>query len=496
MDRDLHPPLGSANAIPPQPLRPAPQPRATGRPRPSPLQAPTAASEYMRMMHASGPGPLTPPPVPPVPRLSGPVALRAPSTGGSVFLFQEPDEDPSLLASMTNAPSIYSNNNPYKLSNVPNQSSESQRYESRTMRPVPESMQQQSTGYAISQPLGEVRPRVPGMNFDSRYDNRNCEDEANEADDDDDGEDDEEDDHEDRDLQRHDNPTMRDVYTTPRSNRSDGGTYRQFDMIPKDVPMGVRYALSSNGQVFIQEKSSLTPLGVNNNTDRDPPILDSTCNVANEMNNLHQHAENNGRGDSYDLHNSSAHRTIMESIYGPQAMIAKLHIHNSENWPIDSRSRSSDESPQSIEMTPYSQKSSNFDKEEQHSRQESRDILTKVQQRVSQYIESLPDLADAYDTASTESSSVGVPGTGQDDQEAMYRRLDQLHHDYHQDVSSIDRRATQMTSESPPPPPPAPPDVPRDLVGQSSAPTTGERIFSALRSVTSQSYIDASEFYK
>ncbi|XP_043289870.1 uncharacterized protein [Venturia canescens] len=484
VDRDLHPPLGSANAIPPQPLRPAPQPRATGRPRPSPLQAPTAASEYMRMMHESGPGPLTPPPVPPVPRLPGPVALRAPPTGGSVFLFQQPDEDPS----------IYGNNNPYKLSNVSSQSSESLRFDSRTPRSVvPESIQ--SSGHAMSKSLGKSRSRLPGMNFDSRYENRNCEDEANEADDDDDGEDDGEGDHERREAQRRDNPTARDVYGSARSNRSEIGSYRQFDVAPKDVPVGVRYALSSNGQVFVQEKSSLKPLGVNNNADRDSPPLDSSCDAVNEINNLHQHATKNGRVDGIDLHNSSAHRTIMESIYGPQAMLAKLHLQNSDNWPIDSRSRSSDESPQSIEMTPYLQKSSSFDKDEQHPRSESRDILAKVQQRVSQYIESLPDLADVYDTASTESSSVGVPSSRQDEQETIYRRLDDLHHDYHKDVTSIDRGTNQLTSDSPPPPPPAPPDVARDLIGHNSAPTTGERIFSALRSVTSQSYIDASEFY-
>lgn len=46
-----------------------------------------------------------------------------------------------------------------------------------------------------------------------------------------------------------------------------------------------------------------------------------------------------------------------------------------------------------------------------------------------------------------------------------------------------------------PPPPPAPPDPPKDKTPKNGL-TTGERIFSALRSVTSQSYIDASEFYK
>lgn len=71
MDRDLHPPLGStASTIPPQPLRPAPQPRPIARPRPSPLQPPSSV-EYLRMQEAD-PGPLTPPPsLQRVPRASG-----------------------------------------------------------------------------------------------------------------------------------------------------------------------------------------------------------------------------------------------------------------------------------------------------------------------------------------------------------------------------------------------------------------------------------------
>ena len=55
------------------------------------------------------------------------------------------------------------------------------------------------------------------------------------------------------------------------------------------------------------------------------------------------------------------------------------------------------------------------------------------------------------------------------------------------------------------PPPPAPPDPgpKRDEVDDDdedrlneSEPTTGEKIFKALRAVTSHSYIDANEFYK
>ncbi|XP_076375769.1 uncharacterized protein LOC143258981 isoform X2 [Megalopta genalis] len=93
VDRDLHPPLSTAGStIPPQPLRPAPQPRPTARPRLSPLQT-SSAIEYLRMQE-SGPGPLTPPP--PMQRPSAP--SRPP--GPSVFLFQTPS-NPSYKASET-----------------------------------------------------------------------------------------------------------------------------------------------------------------------------------------------------------------------------------------------------------------------------------------------------------------------------------------------------------------------------------------------------------
>jgi len=91
VDRDLHPPLGGST-IPPQPLRPAPQPRPTARPRPSPLQTPSTIN-YLRMQEA-GPGPLTPPPS----LQRGSIRSRAP--GPSVFLFQsEPPKNHGLFQS-------------------------------------------------------------------------------------------------------------------------------------------------------------------------------------------------------------------------------------------------------------------------------------------------------------------------------------------------------------------------------------------------------------
>ncbi|XP_076641259.1 uncharacterized protein LOC143352547 [Halictus rubicundus] len=79
VDRDL--PRSTADSkIPPQPLRPAPEPMPTARPRLSPLQT---SSTRLRM-HESGTGPLTPPP--PMQRSS--VPSRAAEQ--SVFLFQTP----------------------------------------------------------------------------------------------------------------------------------------------------------------------------------------------------------------------------------------------------------------------------------------------------------------------------------------------------------------------------------------------------------------------
>ncbi|XP_011503197.1 PREDICTED: uncharacterized protein LOC105366444 [Ceratosolen solmsi marchali] len=69
VDRDLHLSTTeqhqhqqSFGQIPPQPLRPAPQPRAASRPRPSPLRAATNV-DYLRLRECE-PAPLTPPPLP------------------------------------------------------------------------------------------------------------------------------------------------------------------------------------------------------------------------------------------------------------------------------------------------------------------------------------------------------------------------------------------------------------------------------------------------
>ncbi|KAJ8664393.1 hypothetical protein QAD02_006055, partial [Eretmocerus hayati] len=67
--------------IPPQPLRPAPQPRSTPRPRPSPLRA-----DYLRLMRECEPSPLTPPP-----GLISHSKFNGHRQERGVFLFHQPD---------------------------------------------------------------------------------------------------------------------------------------------------------------------------------------------------------------------------------------------------------------------------------------------------------------------------------------------------------------------------------------------------------------------
>lgn len=177
---------------------------------------------------------------------------------------------------------------------------------------------------------------------------------------------------------------------------------------------------------------------------------------------------------SYTANSSSvANQMIMESIYGPQT-VSKM-LQNSEELNGDHGRKSSE--LQNIEMTPFRGTST--------SHQQDMDMyafhggMSKTQdlQRVSQYIQSLPDLP-VYESTN----------------ELQARPSRELY------TSAIQMAETKVVDESAasspvPPPPPAPPDPPQEIP-KKGTPTTGERIFSALRSVTSQSYMDASEFYK
>lgn len=195
-----------------------------------------------------------------------------------------------------------------------------------------------------------------------------------------------------------------------------------------------------------------------------------------------QHARNESRGSpsAFGLanhSNSTTSQTIMESIYGPQTLCKMLH--DSQNLENELDRRGND--LQSIEMTPF--RGSNVQDDLGTSYLYHDNTSNADLQRVSQYIQSLPD-HPAFDAINDH------PSIAHQDREQMI---------YTEDVQGqiIDssKHHNNESASSPVPPPPAPPDPPTD-VHKKNGPTTGERIFNALRSVTSQSYIDASEFYK
>lgn len=145
VDRDLHLPLGTGCTIPPQPLRPAPQPRQTTRPRPLPLYAPNTV-DYLRMQEANS-GPLTPPPFLPKPPSSSRVSEP------SAFLFQNEDGN----AYTDHLTSIFDSYASFKISEQSKIV-----FKNYTCRTLPETIQMSS--YAV-QNQAEMR----SANFDHRY---------------------------------------------------------------------------------------------------------------------------------------------------------------------------------------------------------------------------------------------------------------------------------------------------------------------------------------
>ncbi|XP_015116872.1 uncharacterized protein LOC107041029 [Diachasma alloeum] len=370
VDRDLHPPLSTGSAIPPQPLRPAPQPRPTARPRPSPLQAPTAA-DHLRMQQA-GPGPLTPPPIP-----------RAPGShrtnGPSVFSFQ--NEIPKTYSS-------YKTPNDQPLLHLENRN------------------------HTIAENI-QMRPY-----------------------------------------------SLQDSYVSRMT--------RDSAFAPYELP---------------QEASQFRYLG--SRTENDPTMNTEDSRSVSSYpgydfsqkthHQVRQHIRNDSRGTSSSFNLTNCNNTtqaIMESIYGPQVVTTLLH--NTQNYGNEVLRKT--ETPQNIELTPF--RRSTFPDDLAYGLHAN----TKAQglQRVSQYIQSLPDLP-MYEPMNDQTD---------DRDESMYSHLEGRV----DDGRSVIPSGNELTPS--PVPPPAPPDPPNPLnIHRKNEPTTGERIFSALRSVTSQSYIDASEFY-
>ncbi|XP_034952080.1 uncharacterized protein [Chelonus insularis] len=394
VDRDLHPPLGvSGNTIPPQPLRPAPQPRPTARPRPSPLQTPYGA-EYLRQ--ETGPGPLTPPPVP---------RPSVPHRGGAqpVFVFQN------------ELPQSYSHSQYVKACN----GQSALHFDPYTSKSIPESIQ--TSAFATNNP-SEVK--VSG--FEPRYESLESFEEK-----------------------------MKDAYLS-RINREI--PYRSYDLI--DDSSKLKYGIS---QAQMNERSVMR----NSDDIRSVSSYPEYNKPASKNQHQMRHVRNDSRGSysSFNFINSnnSNSQNIMESIYGPQA-VTKL-LQNSQIYNNDLGTK--DDGTQSIEMTPF-RNTAVFPEDlsyEIHAN-------SKIQglQRVSQYIQSLPDVP-IYDSMS-----------------------DQAHEDQIEDDGTLTPNDNELAPS--PVPPPAPPDPSNSVdMNRKNGLTTGERIFSALRSVTSQSYIDASEFY-
>ncbi|XP_012528918.2 uncharacterized protein LOC105832480 [Monomorium pharaonis] len=374
VDRDLHPPL-SGSTIPPQPLRPAPQPRPTARPRPSPLQTPSTV-DYIRM-HEAGPGPLTPPPS----LQRGSIRSRVP--GPSVFLFQSepPKNHHDPFQSIERSTFVY-DNGPAKT--------------------IAESIQM-----------------------------------------------------------------------TPYSNQNhvDSRLIRQFEP-PSKEPAWHRYGITAppnNRHDKLNDEDASRSYGNYEIVQRNHVARPIT------------YARNEPRGfpDSFNTtHSSNAtNQMIMESIYGPQT-ISKM-LQNSEELNADLNRKNSN--MQNIEMTPFKSTSGHQEDVDPYAFHSDLSSKSHDLQRVSQYIQSLPDLP-VYESVN--------------ELQARSNRESILFANAIQESIVDETKIASESAMSPvPPPPPAPPDPPSQEITKKTSPTTGERIFSALRSVTSQSYIDASEFY-
>ncbi|XP_054000844.1 uncharacterized protein LOC128888198 [Hylaeus anthracinus] len=392
VDRDLHPPLGAiGSTIPPQPLRPAPQPnpipqmnpapppKSTSRPRPPPLQPPSTVN-YLRMQD-TGPGPLTPPP-----SLQGSIPSR--SNGPSFFHFQ--------------AKPIKS----YGLYKTSNEHVPPFRFDD-TTQSVTESIQMTPYG-----------------------------------------------------AQNHVDSRLRYELEEERRKDTRCNPYRQFDAGVESTR--IRYGVDG------------APIAtLNGKGDEDGNTSYGSYDIVQRSHMIRQHVRNDSRisASSYGMTNSSnaASQTIMESIYGPAALSKMLQSTQSLGNDLDRKSNEM----QSIEMTPFRSSSLQNDIDASYLFRESQGL-----QKVSQYIQSLPDL----------------PIYGSMNELALHQ--DQEHVLYDDTMpDSIDAlKFNSESASSPVPPPPAPPDPPKDL-SKKNGPTTGEKIFNALRLVTSQSYIDAPKFY-
>ncbi|CAK9826272.1 SYT12 [Anthophora retusa] len=196
--------------------------------------------------------------------------------------------------------------------------------------------------------------------------------------------------------------------------------------------------------------------------------------IVQKSNMIRQHVRNDSRGSpsSFGMTNSSnaASQTIVESIYGPEMLSKMFQSTQSLGNDLDHKNNEI----QSIEMTPFRSSNLQDDISSSYLYRDSQGL-----QKVSQYIQSLPDLP-IYD-------SMNELNIHQDQDRLLYDDTIQ------ESINAM--KVNSDSASSPIPPPPAPPDPPED-VPKKNGPTTGEIIFNAFKRVTTQRYIDASEFYR
>lgn len=250
-------------------------------------------------------------------------------------------------------------------------------------------------------------------------------------------------------------------------------TYRQYNHV--EEPTKIRYSVQG---APITEHDLNLEYDDHDHYCRGPQPYGS-YDIVQRNNTVRQHIKNNSRvlSSDYGLENCPNNKTqlIMESMYRSQNVSRMLQ--NAQD--LSDNMIPKVNNLQNIEMIPFrNSKSGEKNSLENYSLHSSPSKLQGLQ-RVSQYIQSLPDRS-TYEISQN----------------------DLFHHDHNELFLHIDsmpspNEVVDSASSPVPPPPPAPPD-PSDSESRlrKRSPTTGERIFNALRSVTSQSYIDASEFYK
>ncbi|XP_048511026.1 uncharacterized protein LOC105684151 isoform X1 [Athalia rosae] len=420
VDRDLHPPIGGT-AIPPQPLRPAPQPKPIARPRPSPLQAPSA-SDSLRMQDI-GPAPLTPPPQ----GLSTNAAGHQ-HRGPSAFIF--PGEPSAEY-------------NSYRVAQEPI------RYEVQGVKRSCESSQTTSYGFENGQDtVGSNMQYNDGYKITGNaYEGLKI---------------------------RSDHETF-----GPGSNFQQYGAGSPDQRAMRYPPLTESVDIETEYNSRVQKETYENREMAQRNSG---PMYNR------------RHARNESRSSSVQggyrtQSGSSTAQTIMESIYGPQVASKMLQGSQDVHDLCDNTNSTHSQQQDIIEMTPLRAQSQNVP-EVGASHSMGQNNLAKSQglQNVTQMIQ-------------TNQAALYSLYAAQNSQTSTLQEHKTISQSSSKGKSLANTSAGPPLSTSTPPPspvpPPAPPDPPNggNAVLRKNEPTTGERIFNALRSVTSQSYIDASEFY-